>query len=52
MSTHNCFASVPEAFLKISPVETDASWRLAELHAGPHPSVSSEAVAATATLAR
>ena len=31
MSTHNCFASVPEAFLKISPVETDASWLLAEL---------------------
>jgi len=31
MSTHNCFASVPEALLKISPVEPDASWLLAEL---------------------
>ncbi|MBD8651040.1 hypothetical protein IFT66_08115 [Rhizobium sp. CFBP 13726] len=31
MSTHNCFASVPEAFLKISPVETDASRLPAEL---------------------
>ena len=52
MSTHNCFASVPEASSKISPVETDASSQLAELRAGSHRSASSAAVAPIATLER